>query len=174
MAGQMERREYVYLIDAGKREGAAAERWGGFSGGWGRGEHVEQCQNHRHICCSSQMFPISFKCFLQPCESVPSCQDRRGLVFDFLCVCVCWGNRWSFTFFFFSLDLPINYPNLERNARKYKSMGTHLYQTHIHTARKANKWLLMCSVSQAEKQMPSTHKSTQLLQASVDNYLYRN
>lgn len=32
----------------------------------------------------------------------------------------------------------------------------------------------MCAVSQAEKQMPSTHKSTQLLQASADNYLYRN
>jgi len=26
MAGQIERREYVYLIDAGKTEGAAAER----------------------------------------------------------------------------------------------------------------------------------------------------
>lgn len=26
MAGQMERKEYVYLINAGKREGAAAER----------------------------------------------------------------------------------------------------------------------------------------------------
>lgn len=40
------------------------------SGGRGRGEHVEQCQNHTHICCSSQMFPISFKCFLQSWESV--------------------------------------------------------------------------------------------------------
>lgn len=34
--------------------------------------------------------------------------------------------------------------------------------------------VLMRAVSQAEKQMPSTHKSTQLLRASVDNYLYRN
>lgn len=33
---------------------------------------------------------------------------------------------------------------------------------------------LMRAVSQAQKQMPSTHKSTQLLQASVDNYRYRN
>lgn len=50
------------------------------SGSWGRGEHVEQSQNHRHICCSSQMFPINLSCFQQPCssESVLSCQEKRG------------------------------------------------------------------------------------------------
>lgn len=78
MAGQMERREYVSLIDAGKRDGGGSKEVRRLSGGWGRGEHVEQCQNHRHICCSSRMFSISFKCFLQPCERILSCQDRRG------------------------------------------------------------------------------------------------
>lgn len=63
----------------GKKEICIFKRWRGERGGsgsQGRGEHVEQCQNHRHICCSSRMFPISFKCFLQPCESAQSCQDR--------------------------------------------------------------------------------------------------
>lgn len=65
------------LIDAGKKGGGGAKagKVRRVSGSWGRGEHVEQCQNHTHICCSSRTFPASLKCFLQPCESVPSCQN---------------------------------------------------------------------------------------------------
>lgn len=73
------RREYVYLIDGGKERGGSGGKVMRGSGGRGRGEHVEQCQNHRHICCSSRTFPMSFKCFLQSWESVQSCQERRGL-----------------------------------------------------------------------------------------------
>ena len=142
--------------------GQKQERWGGVSGSWGRGEHVEQCQNHTHICCSSRMFPISLKRFLQPCERVPGCQN--GVWFSFLYV-----HRWSVTFSS-SQGASINYPNFGAIQRSTKA-GAHISAG---TARKANKWLLMCSVTQTEKQMPSTHKSTQLLQASVDNYLYRN
>lgn len=126
MGGQMERGECVYLIDGGEREGSGGKVRRG-SGGRARGEHVEQCQNHRHICCSSRMFPISFKCFLQSCESVPSSQDRRRTVFDFLRVCVKEiGGLSLFFFFFFSLDVSINFPNFRENAAKYKSKCTHL------------------------------------------------
>lgn len=164
------RREYVYLINVGKREGAAGGKVRRGSGGRGRGEHVEQCQNHRHICCSSQMFPISFKCFLQSWESVQrAAKTEGGLGCDFLCVCVEEIGGLS-PFFFFSLDVSINYTNFIEMHRSTKA------RVHISTGArsKANKWLLMCSVSQTEKQMPSTHESTQLLQASVDSYLYRN
>lgn len=57
---------------------------------------------------------------------------------------------------------------------KAQRKGYAALREQIGTSRKANKWLLMCLVSQTEKQMPSAHKSTQLLQASVDSYLYRN
>lgn len=82
MAGQMERRECVSLIDGGMRERGGGRGSGEvrrLSGGWGRGEHVEQCQNHRHICCSSRMFSISYKCFLQPCEERAGLPRRAGV-----------------------------------------------------------------------------------------------
>ncbi len=89
MAGQMGRRGCVYLIDAETKEGGSGRKVSGVSGSWGRGEHVEQRRNHRHICCSSRMFPMSSKRFLQPCESALSCQEGRGFVFDFFFQFVC-------------------------------------------------------------------------------------
>lgn len=90
MAGQMERRGRecacvcvcVSLIDGGIREwrgGCGSRELRRLSGGWGRGEHVEQCQNHRHICCSSRMFSISYKCFLQPCERHDGLPSQVGV-----------------------------------------------------------------------------------------------
>ena len=43
----------------GEGGGAKAGKVRRVSGSLGRGEHVEQCQNHTHICCSSRTFPIS-------------------------------------------------------------------------------------------------------------------
>lgn len=66
-AAQMERREDVSLIDAAERGGVEAGSGGsGGGGGGGGGEFVEQCQNHRHICCSSPPFPPSSPRFLPP------------------------------------------------------------------------------------------------------------
>lgn len=66
-AGQMERREDVPLIDAAERVGewkqgrvAVAVLVLVVGGG---DEFVKQCQNHRHICCSSPAFPPSFQHF---------------------------------------------------------------------------------------------------------------
>lgn len=64
-AGQMERREDVSLIDAAERGGRSRVGWRWW---WGGGEFVKQCQNHRHICCSSPTFPPSFQRFLPPCK----------------------------------------------------------------------------------------------------------
>lgn len=61
------------------RAAAEAEGVRRLGDGWGRGEHVEQCQNHRHICCSSQMFSISYKCFLQPCEERARLPSQPGV-----------------------------------------------------------------------------------------------
>lgn len=71
-------REYVCSINAGKREGGSGGKVRRGTGGRGQGEHVERCQNQRHICCSPRMFPVSFNCFLQPCESAQNCQGGGG------------------------------------------------------------------------------------------------
>lgn len=59
-------------------------------------------------------------------------------------------------FFLFNRHIYINYPNFSEMHRSTKA-GVHISTG---ATRKANKWLLMCIVSQTEKQMPSTHEST--------------
>lgn len=169
---------YVFLIDGGKKERGVLWRKGeqGQANRWGVGVNVS---NSARITDTSavhlRMFPISFKCFLQTCECTPGLprqkKKKRGFVFDLLCVCVRESGREGGVSPFFIkrfYKLPKNFAGRIYSSTKERE--------HISTgaARKANKWLLMCSVSQTGKQMPSTHKSAQLLQASVDNYLYRN
>lgn len=135
-AGQMERREYVSLIDV---VGAEAGSVGGV-------ECVERCQNHRHICCSSPAFPLSFKCFLPPCKVYRAATTGWRVLHKRLLL-----------LFFFSLP----FHKLPKRATKEK--GAH--SGGRHPRNQANKSLLMCAVTQPGRKMPSAHTSTQLLRS---------
>lgn len=143
MAGQMERGDCVYLIDGGRREGSRGKgEEGAVAVGLGVNMLNTSCQNHRHICCSSRMFPISFKCFLQPCESAMSCQDRRRTVFDILRERVK-EIGWSLTFFFFLTFFFLFFrhfyklPKLEEKCREVLRRGNTSRQAHIHAGKKS-------------------------------------
>lgn len=137
MAGQMERREYVSLIDVVERGGGSRAGWR-----WG-GEYVELCQNHRHICCSSPAFPLSFKCFLPPCKVQRAATAGWRVLHKRLPLLL------------FSL------PSHKLPKRGTREKGAH--STGEHLRNQANKSLLMCAVSQPGRKMPSAHTSTQLL-----------